>query len=107
MKMKTPTQIVEALPMSKYKNKKLWMLIKDQLENHTLDSVPFSYAKNISILTDNDEIEVKTRKEFNDTITTLMTKLGPESDNIRIKYQINYDKLVTKVEEKTQKLFSI
>lgn len=97
----------EILPVSKYKQKKMWMLIKDRLEDHTIETVPFTFAKNISIITDDQTIDVKNRKEFNDTISTLMTKLGSDSDNIRVKYQINYDKLVTKVEQKINKLFNI
>lgn len=97
----------QTLPISKYKQKKMWMLIKDRLEDHTIETVPFTFAKNISIITDDQSFDVKNRKEFNDTISTLMTKLGSDSDNIRVKYQINYDKLVTKVEQKIHKLFSV
>lgn len=97
----------QTLPISKYKQKKMWTLIKDRLEDHTIETVPFTFAKNISIITDDQSFDVKNRKEFNDTISTLMTKLGSDSDNIRVKYQINYDKLVTKVEQKIHKLFSV
>ena len=85
----------------------MWRAIKNNIDGYTSPEIPFAYAKNISIQTDDEEIKIKNRKDFNDIISQLMMKNGIDTDNIKIRFKIDYSKLVDKVEKKANKLLSI
>jgi hypothetical protein len=90
-----------------FRNKKMWRSIRSNIEGYTSPEIPFTYAKNICIHTDDQIIKIKNRKEFNDTVAELMMKHGIDNENIRIRFKIDYDKLVDRVEKKANKLLSI
>jgi len=88
-----------------HKTKKIWKMVRDQVENYNTDGVPFPYVKDVTITNGNETFNVKNKREFNEAITAMMTKYGLDTENIKIKYLIDYNKLVDKVEKRTEKFF--
>lgn len=90
-----------------HKTKKLWKMVRHQVENYQTDSIPFPYVKDVVIMNGEESFPVKNKREFNETFSVIMSKYGPDTENIKIRYLIDYDKLVDKVEKRTDKLFGI
>lgn len=90
-----------------YKNKKIWKHIKNNIDNYTSPEIPFSYAKNITIHYGDTILKIKNKKDFNDQVADIMFKTNFDHGSVKIRFKIDYSKLIDRVEKKANKLLSI
>lgn len=90
-----------------HKTKKMWKIIRDQVENYQTDGVPFPFVKDVTVTNGNETFNVKNKREFNETVSIMMIKYGTDTKNIKIRYLIDYNMLIDKVEKRADKLFGV